>query len=30
MSNSENNQDLINKSPAYFYARYSSPIFPNC
>lgn len=24
------NQDLINESPAYFYARYSSPIFPNC
>ncbi|CAN5457497.1 hypothetical protein BH18THE1_BH18THE1_07430 [soil metagenome] len=23
------NQDLIDKSPAYFYARYSSLIFPN-
>ena len=23
-------QDLINKCPAYFYARYSSAIFPNC
>ena len=24
------NQDLINKCPAYFYARYLSAIFPNC
>lgn len=24
------NQDLINKCPSYFYARYSSAIFPNC
>ena len=23
------NQDLINKCPEYFYARYSSVIFPN-